>query len=314
MKRRKLGDTGIEASEVGVGGWQLGGNPEWGGQPDQDESVRIVHEALAQGVNFFDTAPDYAEGRSEALLGRALAGRRDEAVLCTKFGHHGAGGFDAGRLAPSVEGSLMQLRTDYLDVLLLHSPPPELHDGATDEAAPIYAELDRLQQEGKIRAYGVSVDSGDELERVVATTGSRVCEVLFNAFFQEPAAAMERAAAADIGLVGKVPLDSGWLSGNYRASATFDDVRSRWSAEMIERRAALVEKLASVLPEGTSTRQAALRFVLAHSAVSTVIPGVRSVAQLQENLAAVGEELPEVELEAIRQVWRDEISGDPLDW
>lgn len=314
MKRRQLGDTGIEVSEIGVGAWQLGGDPDWDCRPDEDESLAIVSEALAHGVNFFDTAPGYAEGRSESLLGRALAGRRDEVVLCTKYGHHDEGGFSVARLGPSVEGSLLQLRTDYLDVLLLHNPPPELHDGEAAASAPMYAELERLQKEGKIRAYGVSLDWSADLDRVASTTGSRACEVLFNAFFQETLPAMERAAEHGIGLIVKVPLDSGWLSGRYRGGANFEDVRSRWSAEAIERRADLLERFEAALPEGTSTVHGALRFVLAHPSASTVIPGARSVAQLRDNLVAAEDGLPEESLAEIRRLWHDEISHEPLGW
>jgi aryl-alcohol dehydrogenase-like predicted oxidoreductase len=305
-----LGDTGIEVSEVGVGAWQLGGNPDWGGRPDEAESLRIVDEALALGVDFFDTAPGYAEGRSEALLGRALAGKRDQVVLCTKFGHHENDGFSPARLAPSVEGSLRQLRTDHLDVLLLHNPPADLHDGGH----PIYAELERLTKAGKLRAYGVSLDWSAELDLVTTTTASRACEVLFNAFFQETLPAMERAAANGMGLIVKVPLDSGWLSGRYRSGARFDDVRGRWSPEVIERRARLLERFEAALPEGTSTAHGAMRFILAHPSVSTIIPGIRSVAQLHDNVASAHGSLPAESLAAIRALWDEEISQAPLGW
>lgn len=310
MQTRTLGSTGIEVGVVGLGAWQLG-NEAWNG-PDEDESLRIVDEALALGVTLFDIAPNYAGGRSEALLGRALEGRREQAVLCTKFGYmpEGVTDFSADRLEASVEGSLAQLRTDHLDVLLLHGPPPELLDGS----APHYAVLERLRDAGVIRAYGVSVDWAHELDRVLDTTGSQVAEVLLNAFHQDPLAAVERAAEQGVGVLAKVPLDSGWLSGKYRAGSTFGGVRARWSAEQIERRAALVGRFERALPPGTSTPHGALRYLLRRPAVSAVIPGAKSVAQLRDNVAAADGSLPATAAEAVEELWEREIRADPVPW
>ena len=191
MHRRPLGSTGIEVGEIGLGCWQLD-NPAWGG-PGEEESLAIVDEALRLGVNLFDTAPGYGSGRSEELVGRALEGRRDEAVIVTKFGHTAAGetDFSAARVEPALAESLERLRTDHVDVFLLHNPPPELYDGS----AEVYRELERLQAGGAIRAYGASVDWAADVDRIVETTGSTVVEVLLNVFHQEPLPACERAHA-----------------------------------------------------------------------------------------------------------------------
>lgn len=310
MRTRPLGTTGIEVSEVGLGAWQLG-SPGWQG-PDGDEALRLVDEALRLGVTFFDTAPIYGRGRSEELLGEALEGRREGVVLCTKFGSRADGteSFSAADIEPALEESLTRLRTDHVDVLLLHNPPTELLDGS----APQYAELERMRGGGWIRAYGVSLDSRVELERVLRTTKCGVVEVLFNAFHQEPLPAIEEAIERGVGVVANSPLDSGWLTGKYRESSTFGGVRGRWSPEEIVRRAQLVRRFEECLPSGSDVAQGALRFVLSQAAVSTVIPGAKSVAQVQANAAASDADLADSSVEAIRRLWEDEIRNDPVPW
>lgn len=166
----------------------------------------------------------------------------------------------------AVEQSLHALRTDYLDVVLMHSPPTDLLDG---RISLHYKEFERLKATGVIRAYGASVDWAADVETVVETTGSQVVEVLLNAFHQEPLSAVERAAAAGVGVIVKVPLDSGWLGGRYDRNASFSDVRSRWTPADIERRAALVEKFKTLIPDAEPIARAALRWLLAQSAVSS---------------------------------------------
>jgi aryl-alcohol dehydrogenase-like predicted oxidoreductase len=312
MNSRALGKTGIEVSEVGLGAWQLG-EPSWNG-PGEQESLRIVDEALALGCTFVDTAPAYGGGRSEALLGQALEGRRGQVVVCTKFGYwpNRRADFSPERIEESVEGSLRRLRTDYLDVLLIHSPPDPT---VLDASAPHYVTLERLKAEGVVRAYGASLtdDSTAELDRVLKTT-SEVVEVRFNALHQEPLAGIEHAAEQGLGVIVKVPLESGWLSGRYRAQSTFDDTRSRWTPQEIRRRARLVQEFQRILPEGTPPTHGALQFILAQSAVSTVAPGAKSVGQLRENAAAADGSLPSDAVAAIRDLWKLELRNEPLAW
>jgi aryl-alcohol dehydrogenase-like predicted oxidoreductase len=312
MRSRALGNTGIAVSELGLGAWQLG-ERSWNG-PGEEESMRIVDEALALGCTFVDTAPIYGGGRSEELLGQALRERRRRVVVCTKFGYwpDRTADFSPDRIEESVEGSLRRLRTDYLDVLLIHSPPDP---GVLDPSAPHYVTLERLKSEGVVRAYGVSLaeDSSAELERVLETT-SQVVEVRFNALHQEPLAGMEHATGQGVGVIVKVPLESGWLSGRYRAQSTFDDVRSRWTRDEIMRRARLVQGFERILPEGTPVAHGALQFVLAQSAVSTAAPGAKSVAQLRENVAAADGSLPSKVVAAIRDLWERELRDAPLAW
>jgi aryl-alcohol dehydrogenase-like predicted oxidoreductase len=312
MNLRPFGDTGMDVSEIGLGAWQLA-NPDWN-LHDTDEALRIVHASLAAGCNFFDTAPGYGYGRSEELLGQALKSVRQNVILCTKFSHHSPDGtddFDVANIRPVLEGSLRRLQTDYVDILLLHNPPRELMDGRT---ASQYEELEKLKAEGKVREYGVSLDWREEVELVVETTGSKALEVFFNAFYQEPLPAFQLAQARGVGLIVKVPLDSGWLSGRYRGDYRFDDVRQRWSPEVIARRGALVEQFAALVPEGTSLTHAALQYCLAQPEVSTVIPGAKTVAQALDNFAAADKQLPADVLRAIDAIWERELKDDPLPW
>jgi aryl-alcohol dehydrogenase-like predicted oxidoreductase len=312
MRTRTLGATGISVSAIGLGGWQLGNVEAWHG-PDREASLRIIEEALALGVTLFDTAPGYAGGRSELLLGEALEGRRDDVVLVTKFGHNADGqtDWDPDRIEAAIERSLLALRTDHLDAVLMHSPPAELLDGRT---AAHYARFQELQDSGVVRAYGASVDRAADIDTVVATTGSRVLEVLLNAFHQEPLAALQKAAAQGVGAIVKVPLDSGWLTGRYDERASFTDIRSRWDAATIERRAALVARLRAIVPADVTLTHAALRWLLAQDCVSSVIPGAKSVEQLRVNVAAADDVLAPETVDAIRALWAAEIEGAALPW
>jgi aryl-alcohol dehydrogenase-like predicted oxidoreductase len=309
MERRSLGRSGIEVGTVGLGAWQLG-NELWDG-PGRDEAHALVDTALAGGVTLFDTAPGYANGRSETFLGEALEGRRDEVVICTKFGHTADGATDwrATQLRPALEDSLGRLRTDRVDLFILHNPPAEL----LQPDAPHWDELRRLRDEGLVRAIGASVDWAAEVDAAVAA-GADVLEVLLNAFHQEPLPALRRAHAAGVGSFAKVPLDSGWLSGKYRSGASFSGVRDRWSPDVVERRSALVERFEELLPDGVSTPAAALAFLLAQEPVAAVIPGAKSVAQLEHNLAAADVVLPDETVSAIETLWQDEVAAAPLPW
>jgi aryl-alcohol dehydrogenase-like predicted oxidoreductase len=311
MRYREFGSTGLTVSEVGLGAWQLGNRKDWNG-PDEAESLAIVGAALDAGVTFFDTAPGYAGGHSERLLGLGLRGHRDRVVLCTKFGHTPEGtDFSAEALRGSVERSLRQLGTDVLDIVLMHSPPPELCDG---RVVAHYGILEEFKREGLIRAYGASLDWPQDIDMLLATTDGKALEVYLSVFHQETWEATERAGAAGAGSVVKVALESGWLAGRYDASSTFDGVRSRWTPAEVRRRAALTARFLELVPEGWTPVQTALRFVLANSGVSTVIPGTRSIAQLTANLAAADDDLPTDTLAALRALFAEEIAGDPLPW
>lgn len=313
MKLRSFGNTSMKVSEIGLGAWQLA-NPDWG-MSDKNEALRIVQKSLEVGCNFFDTAPGYGEGRSEELLGEGLKSVRKDVILCTKFSHYNADGerdFDAANIRPVLEGSFRRLQTDYVDILLLHNPPRELMDG--NVAPGLYEEMEKLKTEGKIREYGVSLDWREEVDLVVDTTRSKALEVFFNALYQEPLPAFQKAQENGVGLIVKVPLDSGWLSGRYRGGHRFDDVRNRWPPEVIARRSELVEQFAALVPEGTSITHAALQFVLAQPQVSTVIPGAKTVEQALENFASADKQLSSDVVQSMYDLWKREIESEPLPW
>lgn len=311
MKKRLLGNTDIEVSEVGFGAWQLGNENDWGRMTDE-EAIGLVHEAMDSGCTFFDTAPNYGLGKSEELIGKALKGKRDQVVISSKCGHHtdDVQSFEPARLMESVEGSLKRLNTDYLDSLLLHNPP----FSALDQNSPQFEMLEKLKQQGKIRAYGASVDTGKEVNQILDHTDSQIIEVMFNVFHQEPLNAMSRAYNEGVGLIVKVPLDSGWLTGKYDADSTFTGIRSRWSKEEIKQRAELVEKVRSIIGDDASMVRIALQYILSYKEVSTVIPGARNSQQLQQNLSASQNLLPEEIVKELKGLWIEKIKGRPLPW
>lgn len=311
---RAFGDTGIEASEVGLGSWQLGRSADWPEGPDEDQAVRLVHAALDAGVTFIDTAPGYAGGSSELNIGAALRGRRrDRVVICTKFGHRSDGSSDWAwsGIEAAVVRSAERMGVDHVDIVVLHNPPPEVLDGT---GSGHYDELERLRGKGTIRAYGASVDWSADVDTVLRTSESRALEVRMSALFQETWPAVERARDRGAGTIIKVPLESGWLSGRYTADTVFAGVRSRWSPGDIALRASLVNEFRSLLPAGVSVSHGALRFLLAHDGVSTVIPGARSVELLRDSIAAAAEPLPPETVAAIRDFYARRLAGSPLDW
>jgi aryl-alcohol dehydrogenase-like predicted oxidoreductase len=315
VRTRPFGRTGIEVSEIGLGAWQLGRSANWPDGPDEAEAVRIVHTALDSGVTFIDTAPGYADGHSEPNIGRALAGRRrDDVVICTKFGYlpDGSDNWASAEIEASVQRSARRMNVDHVDIVVLHNPPPEILDGRSSDH---YEVLQRLQDKGMIRAYGASVDWSADLDTVLDSSDSTAFEVRLSALYQEPWPAMGRARDRGAGTIVKVPLESGWLSGRYTADSVFTDVRDRWSRDDVALRAELVDEFRALLPDGVSLLSGALRFLLSYDAVSTVIPGSKSVAQLNSSVAAAADgPLPAETVTAIRAWYDNRLAAQPLDW
>lgn len=300
MNKRRLGKTELQVSEIGYGAWQLGTSDVWGAMSDR-EALALVRKALDLGCNLFDTAPNYANTHSERLLGKALQGVRDDVVLVTKFGHSHdrEADFSEEWMWASLHDSLARLQTDYVDVFLLHSPPPDCQNGAH----PVWDAMRRAQEQGKIRFYGASLDDASEIRTCLESSDAQVLEVLFNILHQDCRRAFDRVRLDDVGLIAKVPLDSGWLSGKYDARSRFTGVRSRWAPAEIQQRADLVNQLAWLTEDGTPLPQKALAFLLAYPEVASVIPGVRSQAQLQANLAAAGQSLTRQDRHKLESFW-----------
>lgn len=314
MNFRKYGTTGKQVREIGFGAWQLGNGRDWAGTTSEADAISLVHKAIDSGCNFFDTAPGYGNGHSETILGKALVGRRDQVVLNTKAGHlaNGSTDFSASGIRTSVEESLARLRTEYIESVILHNPPAECLSGDS----PQMQELSLLYKEGKILAYGASVDSAADMRTVLDTSTQQglVLEVLFNIFHQDTRRAFAAAAEKEAAIIVKVPLDSGWLSGKYGKESSFSDIRSRWSPNIISRRFDLLERVRFLESGDRTLAQAALQFVLAHPEVTTVIPGVKSEEQLRQNLSAADGRLSHEEVDRLHELWEAELENNPLPW
>lgn len=313
MVYRELGNTGLKVSEISFGSWQLGNRRDW--EPmDDDAARRLVGEALELGVNLFDTAPNYGDTNSERLLGEVLDGSRREVVLVSKFGHTPAGptDFSVDWFWQSLEASLKRLKADYLDVYLLHNPPFEVYAG--DD--PLWQALEEAKAKGMIRHYGASLDRADEIEACLANTGSEVVEVFFNILHQDPRRAFQTVCEKGAGVIVKVPLDSGWLTGMYDEHSRFEGIRSRWSEKEIARRAELVARLDWLTADGSPLAAKALAYPLSYGEVSCVIPGATGSAQLGANVGAAGNSLPPEDRRRLERFWEEFTRGgaEQLPW
>ena len=306
MRYRRLGRTELQVSEVGFGCWGIGGNAHGHsyGPTDNAESLRAVARAFDLGCTFFDTADVYGHGLSEKLLGQALGKHRQSCVIATKVGsdfYHGPfrKNFDRDYIGWALDKSLQRLRTEYIDLYQLHNPPLMML-----ERGEHYEVLDNLKQLGKIRHYGVSVHDAYEGSMAVHTGKPDAIQVEYNLLRQDPDEELfPQARDSDIGLIIRSPLCSGMLSGNYRADAVFDasDVRATWPPGYLAMQADIADSVRSLATERRTLAQAALRFVLDSPEISVVIPGIKTAAQAEENLAV--SDLPQLtseERDAIR--------------
>ncbi|MBW7995114.1 MAG: aldo/keto reductase [Candidatus Glassbacteria bacterium] len=301
MRIRTLGKTGIRVGEVGFGAWAVGGPASlgphqigWGEKQDDTESIRAIEAAFEAGVNFFDTADVYGAGHSEELLGKIFAGRRAQVVLASKGGNLTAPDgswqkdFSGEFLSARIEESLRRLNTDYLDLYQLHTPrSAEQMQQALGNAET----LDRLVEQGKLRAYGISIGPlEDGLTQIEAGYGSAI-QVVYNILDNEPEQKLLPAAkAANIGIIPRVPLAYGFLTGKYTAESTFDHKDHRSQTISPEQKLDWVsraDRLKPIAAElGIPMAQLALQYILANDAVSVVIPGARNEQQARQNAAA----------------------------
>ena len=298
MEYRNLGETGMRVSEISLGTWAFGDG--WG-TVSEDDALGALNRAVDLGVNFLDTADVYGDGRSERLIGRLLKDRPDDEILvATKAGRrldpHAAEGYDYDNLSVFVERSLKNLGVEALDLLQLHCPPTETYrQDSTFEA------LDRLQGAGKIRNYGVSVERVEEARMALDYPGVATVQIIFNIFRQKPAEEFfPLAEERDVGILARVPLASGLLSGKMSSDRVFaeDDHRNfnregrafdrgeTFSGVNFETGLLAAEELKELVPEGHTLAQFALRWILMHPAVSCAIPGGKNPTQVEDNVAA----------------------------
>ena len=310
MKKVLYAKTNKKINRLGFGGWQLG-NTEFWGHMSLEDGIELVKHAVRLGINFFDTAPGYASGMSESILGIATTHMREHVVINSKFGHTADGetDFSVFSLRKQVQESLDRLQTTYLDSLLLHNPGYDILEGKTRHVE----ELKQLKEEGLIRAYGVSIDTKDEFQTVLDNLEVDVIEVLFNNFFQDVRDLFEVAHEKGISIIAKVPLDSGWLTGKYDESAEFDGIRMRWDDETIERRAHYVRKLKEITGSDDLTKYA-IAFALSFKEISAVIPGIKTIEQLENHMQHEDFEIDDDIKQKMISLYDDEIRINPLPW
>jgi aryl-alcohol dehydrogenase-like predicted oxidoreductase len=284
MRYRMLGRSKLMTSEVGIGAWAIGGG--WG-PVDDDTSVAAIRKAVDIGVSFIDTADVYGEGHSEEVIGQALEGNaRHRAVIATKTGLKAPSGsdFSPTHVAEALEGSLRRLNTDYVDILQLHNPTQ-----AALNDPELWETLRRLKQEGKIRAYGASVQSPRDGIKAIENGDVDAVQVVFNVIDQEARAFFETARAHQVGVIARVPLASGFLTGKYAPDHKFH--RTDWRGRLGPQRRRLMLRRAQALDPvvdgiGSTRAQAALAFVLSYPDVAVTIPGVKTPEQAHENAAS----------------------------
>src|SRR2546428_2537517 len=312
MQYRELGRTGIRVSAIGFGGWAIGGAAEasgarlgWGRTSD-DESLWAIRRARELGVTFYDTADSYGFGRSESLLGIVLSRHRQDVVIATKVGvvRTSSGelkkDFSRKHIFHAVDGSLKRLRTDFIDLYQVHNPTlDELRREEIQDA------MERLQDAGKIRFWGVSISTPEEGIEVVQRGWAHALQVLYNVLNQSPAKELfPLAKEKGYGIIARVPLASGLLTGKFRIDSLFasDDVRQNFltprrlqeAIERVDEAKSIIGGAAKNLAEG------ALRFGLAAEAVSSTIPGARNARQVEINVASLEGVLSPQILEKLR--------------
>lgn len=316
MEYRDFGRTGWKVSAVGFGAWAIGG--EWG-SVDDDTSLAALRTAVEAGVNLFDTADVYGDGRSERLLARLRRDYPGEALfVATKAGRrldpHVADGYNAANLTGFVEGSLRNLEAPALDLLQLHCPPTEVY-----YRPEVFEALDDMVAQGKVRHYGVSVEKVEEALKAIVYPGVESVQIIFNMFRHRPADLFFREAAArQVAILARVPLASGLLTGKMSRETTFGendhrrynrrgdafDVGETFAGVDFEAGLEAVDELRPLVPEGASMAQMALRWILMFEEVSVVIPGAKNPQQATDNAAAAAlPPLPAATMAKVREVY-----------
>lgn len=311
MQYRELGRTGWKISTISFGSWAIGS--AWGTVDDKNSLVAL-HSALDSGVNFFDTADVYGDGRSERLLAQLRRERKENFYIATKAGRklnpHTAEGYNRKNITTFVEHSLKNLNTDTLDLLQLHCPPTEVY--YTPEVFDI---LDDLVHAGKIRYYGVSVEKVEEALKAIEYPGVQSVQIIFNIFRQRPLELFfSEAARRKVGILARLPLSSGMLTGKLKSNSSFasDDHRAfnrhgeafdrgeTFSGLDYEIGLRVVESLRQLIPHNFSMTQMALRWILMFPEVTCAIPGAKKSEQVDENVHAA--DLPPLSDETMSEI------------
>jgi aryl-alcohol dehydrogenase-like predicted oxidoreductase len=319
MNYRELGRTGWRVSEISFGAWAIGGS--WG-SVDDGESLAALHSAIDSGVNFIDTADVYGMGRSERLIAQLKRDRNSEIFVATKMGRRlaqqTADGYNEGNFAGFIEESLRNLGTDCLDLVQLHCPPTDVY-----YRPEVFGALDRLMEAGKIRHYGVSVKRVEEALKAIEFPNVQTVQIIFNCFRHRPADLFfARAKERRVGILARVPLASGLLSGKLLRDSQFDaddhrqfnrhgevfDRGETFSGVDYQTGLEAVGEIRAVLPGGASMAQFALRWILMFDAVACAIPGGKRASQVRDNCAAAGlPPLSAAAMETVRRIYDSKI-------
>ena len=310
MNYRSFGRTGWQVSEISFGAWALGA--DWGHVSDED-ALDALHAALDEGINFIDTADVYGDGRSERLIAQLLKERTEQVYVATKAGRrlnpHLASGYNRQNLTAFVERSLVNLDVETLDLVQLHCPPTEVY-----YMPETFGVLDDLVQAGKIKYYGVSVEKVEEAIKAMEFPNMQSVQIIFNIFRQRPAELFfELAKENQVGILARVPLASGLLTGKMTQQTTFTDddhrkynrhgeafdVGETFSGVDYAIGLEAVERLRPLVPEGATMAQFALRWILMYDAVSCAIPGAKNRTQAVDNARSA--DLPALSQETMAQ-------------
>lgn len=319
MQYRRLGKTGIEASAIGFGAWAIGA--DWG-PVDDEESLRALHAAAEAGVTFFDTADVYGDGHSERLIARFRKGRREPIVVATKIGRRAPldrNEYTPENLAAWIDRSRANLEVDRLDLVQLHCLPTDIY-----YRPEIFAAMDRFVQDGRIASYGVSVERVEEGLKAIEYPNVAAVQIIFNVFRQRPADRfLTEARDRNVAVIVRVPLASGLLTGKFNRDTHFAatdhrnfnrhgesfDVGETFAGVDYDTALEVIEELRSLVPNGTTMAQMALRWILMNDGVSTVIPGAKTPEQARENAAAA--DLPPLHastMERIATLYREQVA------
>ncbi|TYR73543.1 aldo/keto reductase [Rossellomorea vietnamensis] len=321
MNYRELGDTGIKISEVSFGTWAIGGS--WGKTSDE-EALKSLHYAMDQGVNFFDTADVYGDGHSEELLAKATKGRENEIYIATKFCRQGdisdPANYSYEQVKSYCEDSLRRLKREAVDLFQIHCPASEiLKDGS------VFQVLDRLKEEGKIRHYGVSVETVEEGLISLQYPGVQSLQIIFNMFRQKPLETLiPQAHQNGVGLLVRLPLASGLLTGKFDSSHVFEEddhrrfnengeafnVGETFAGLGFRKGVELAGQLKWIAEDRNSMASASLRWILDQKEITAVIPGFKNQKQVQDNLSALEtKSFSADELEKIENFYKESVEG-----
>ena len=319
MNYRPLGRTGWKVSEISFGAWAIGG--AWG-QVSDEESLAALNQAIDSGINFLDTADVYGNGRSHRLIAQLKKSRKEEIIVATKMGRRlpkqTVEGYSRENLTSWVEDNLRGLETEALDLVQLHCPPTSAY-----YHPEIFGVLDDLVQAGKIRFYGVSVERVEEALKAIEYPNLQTVQIIFNCFRQRPSELFfPQAKAKQVGILARVPLASGLLTGKFRIDTQFEaddhrnfnrqgqrfDAGETFSGVDYEVALSAIEEIRALLPPGVTMSQLALRWILMFDAVTCAIPGGKRPSQVADNATAsnLSPLTPEI-MAAIRSIYEAKI-------